>query len=143
MTSAVASAPPVSTTADAFARYVVEGILAPWPGGRLLSTPLVSALARTVTNVHAATGTFAGGAAPFDRWLGVVAGAPDGRLTGDALARQAADVLLNIANRVGRTPSLLAATALPPPAGTFPSSMPSPLPPIPGGFTPPSGWDQG
>lgn len=131
------------TAADAFAEYVVEGILAPWPGGRLVARPLANALARTVSTVHATTGTFAGGAAPFDRWLGVMAGAPDGSVTGDALARQAADVVLNIANRVARPSAQLAATALPPPAGSFPSPVPSPLPPIPGGFTPPSNWDQG
>ena len=92
MTAPVGTPLTSTLTADKFAQYVTEGILAPWPGGSMVARPLAGALAATVARVHALTGTLAGGAAPFDRWLGMLAGAPDGRLSGDALARQAAGV---------------------------------------------------
>jgi hypothetical protein len=141
MTAPVATPLASTPTADKFARYVIEGLLAPWPGGNLVARPLSGALAATVTRVHALTGMLAGRTAPFDRWLSVLAGAPDGRLNGEALARQAADLVLSIANGVARPPASLAATALPPPAGSNPFPMPSPAPPL-GGFTPPPSWDE-
>jgi hypothetical protein len=139
-----AEAPPVASTltADKFAQYVMDGIMAPWPGGRIVASPLARALAATVARVHTLTGTLAGRTVSFDRWLGVLAGVPDGRLNRDALARQAADVVLAIANRVARPPTSLAATALPAPAGGAPFPVPSAVTSILGGFTPPPNWDE-
>ncbi|MEU8076675.1 hypothetical protein AB0B31_14615 [Catellatospora citrea] len=110
------------STIEKVAGHLADGLLSRWPGGTLLSAPVSTVLATTLTKVYAMTGAQAPGG--VDRWLATLVGA-DRKRTGDSLARQAADQLLAVVSGMVSAPTSLAAAGMPalsPLSGTAPAA---------------------
>jgi hypothetical protein len=125
------------TTASRLATHLVDHLLVQWPGGSLLTAPIATVLTRTISRVHELTTSIAGKPVPFDRWLTLLIGEMHSPLTGDRLARHAADRLIPILQSMTASAAQPAVPQLP--AGT--TQALAPIPSLPG-FTPPRGWNQ-